>query len=456
MVDPAEIPDRDFAAYLRRRQLWWTGGTVLLLLAVAAFVCRDQIRLLARGERDLLGQYRYVPAYPVDPAVADQIDFERLYAELIPAWMIAVGHPTDPDAAAKITDRAQAVRQAVAADPNLSSLFDELERLALAPRENGERLVYLAWAWNRQVDLLGVPWRLGANVLIGADQAYFYTESYRVVGDARVLVGSESVRTRILSRVDSTNIVESFLGRVADHRDGAFVVLERLEEFVLDEIWPLLDADALVGRELVGGPLIQRELFYELRLPDLVALIHSAPWRRQLLAALDIDADCPPVTPVEVRAIAEAARHLRATKGLEDALAALLAHAARGFAVHEARHAADEGRLFAYQKMRLRCGQLCRGWDRVGLAELSAILASLAHSPARYLALYQMCGMEIDNCPRRAGVLIADALPGGCDDPDENLALDAAGLEELWLGRSEPIAVPEEFPRVLPVTTREH
>lgn len=493
MIDPSQVPDRDFAAFLRRQRRRWTGITVLLLLVVAAFACRDELRLVLRGERDLRGRDRYAPRRPVDPAAALQIDFAHLYSELIPSWMIAIGHPRDPGATTAVAESAAAVRAAIAADPGLGALFDQLDQLAPAPRENGERMLYLAWAWNQHVDLLGAPWRLDANVLFNDRQAFFYTRSYRVLSDLPATVAEARVRTRILSRVDSTNIVESFFGRVADPRDGAFVVLERVEDFVLDEIWPLLDAEE--HRDALGlaiGPLIQRELFENIRLPQMAVLIDTAPWRRLLLAAiadmrdrdncgigfgvatipwngpternlklleelslLEADPDCPPVTRGEYLAIAQATRELRSYDGLPEALGALLAHAARGVAVHEVRHVVDEGQLAAYPRMRRHCGAACRSWNKLGLAELSAILASLAHSPARYIALLQMCGMEIDNWPRRAGVLISESLPGGCDNPDENLARDAAALERQLLGRSEPIVLPADFPQTLPVSAHQ-
>jgi hypothetical protein len=133
----------------------------------------------------------------------------------------------------------------------------------------------------------------------------------------------------------------------------------------------------------------------------------------------------------------------------------LLAHTARSVAVHEARHVADEGRLTAYLQLRLRCGDRCRDWDKIGLAELSAILASLAYSPARFIALYQACAMEVDNWPTRAAKLIVSELPGSCAEPTEDLAREAQALEQRLLGRSEPIVVPDDFPLALPVTVRE-
>src|SRR5688572_16141366 len=108
----------------RPRPVW---ATCLGVLAAAVALCTgalgawfsSDIGALARGEVDLWGEPRYEPTIAVDRSVFAGIDFQAVHADLLPAWVIAAG---SRDLAA-LDATADAVRAALAPDPNLVAVF---------------------------------------------------------------------------------------------------------------------------------------------------------------------------------------------------------------------------------------------------------------------------------------------------------------------------------------------
>ncbi len=430
------------------------------------------------GEVDLRGARRFQPPRP-DPAVVAALDLERVHRELWPDWVAA---PAAEEAAAYAR-----LYEAVRADPYLAERVARTRALARAdPVGHAQRLLYQVWAWNRYCDLVGAPWRLTAGIHVtGPDDAVFYVKSYRIISDTPTRVGGSSWRTRVVQRVDDLSAVEGYLGLTGDHEEGAVVVAERVADFAIDRVWPLLDAaldpersavdaafapriraDAgralpaealeVLGRTAADRFWMQRAVRAvhdrarcgsRFRIPHLpyAGLDRAALVEIRRYAAATASQPCPDVTEMEAMALTTRSRALRATAGLAGALEALNGWVARAVAIHEARHAADDA-------AGVRCAD-CPG-GRVGRLEASAYLASFADPDTAAVALLQACAVgEVDAAGRGATIAFVLAqLDVRCEDgPPEDLAERARAAERRLFGRSEEVALDPAFPARLPL-----
>ncbi len=442
---------------------------------------------VAHGDHDLLGRSKWEPAYDVDGRSLDGIDLHRVHAELIPDWFIAMANGEADGARSR---RAfDALRSAVVADRNLEALVVELHGLvADDPWAHADRLLALTAGWTDYLEERGMPWHLEGNVVDMGDGPFFYSKSYFVEADLVATVGEEAIPLRVLRRADSTNVREGYLGMVVEGQDRALVVLDRLREFALDELWQLADPsldDKLAERERAFAPSIRDEMAGAVEPPLLEVLrdtasarwelrvamasinlrracgssfvINHVPWYGFDKSTLDrleeyADADngdpCPSVTPLELDQMKDATRSLRETDALEPALEALVAWAARGTAVHEVRHVADHRLVGSHRQP-----PPCTGCDELNdqaVRELSAYLASFAWSEARYAALFQACDQK-GGSHARAVAWLSDELGAVCEEPGADLGERAAQLEARLFASRRHVDLPDGWPAKLPV-----
>lgn len=477
----------------------------LALLLLAALVgtliaALPPVQRWWRGETDWRGRRIYEPPHGVDAQRLAQVDLRAVHAELLPRWLVAQGRRArghggdEPEAFA-------ALREAVAADPNLVELLEELRALSPSPVLRGDphRALYLAWAWNAYLDRYDAPFLLTGRVLATGSGPVFAATTYRIHADQQVRVGADVHRVRIGSRIDGTNAHELYLG--AAGREDALVVVDRLRDFALVDVWPLLDPsleDQLPARRAFGRALRQ-EAEQRLSEPGLQALrdgaaprwsivrtlltlherrrhcgagvrINDVPWsgftadRLERLAAMaerHRERSCPGITPDEVARLGEASRALAEIPGLRDATEELLAWTAEHVTIHEARHLADAEHADGFDEP-LPCRSCPPPMGILARAELSGYLASLAWSSSPATALYQACralasdhraSTPVGGPHREAMELLQRRLGPVCiDGPPPDLRGLGRLLELEMLGRSEPIALGEEHPRSLPVT----
>lgn len=484
-----------------RRHGWWVALGVLsslLLLVVSRF---PGVQGWVRGELDWRGRRTYVPEHP--PAL-DRVDLPRVHAELLPRWLVAQGHRAAGESEEAELAAFAELRAAIAPDANLAALLDELHVLSLPSRlgEAPRRALYLTWAWSHYLDRHGAPFLVLGGVRSQGFGPLLTATIHRVHADVVVAVGEAEHRVRITSRIDGTNLREAYLG-AAGH-DDAVVVVDRLRDFTLDEVWPLLDpwlelrspvqrnfaaairAEVVARLPPVGLQRLQNTAAARASILDVVRGIEArrrdcdsglridhVPWdglaparlaRLAELAERHAERGCPGITKAEVQVLARATEALQADIMLEAALEELVALTAEHVAIHEARHLADAEHADGFDEP-LSCAPCSEAMGITARAELSGYLASLAWSPAPALALYQACRslgpdqgkpLEPGEPHREALELLQRRIGLVCaKGPPEGLQALAQHLEQEMLGRSDPIALPESFPQQLPVGSAE-
>ncbi len=484
----------------RRRVRWRFGVAVLVLLAGLATLLRrvPAVRSWLQGEIDWRGQRIYEPRFP---EAVEQVDLRRVHTELLPRWMIARSRRTRGQDAEAERQAWQQLHTALTPDQNLADLAEQWRALSNpeALAQDPRRALYLAWAWSRYLDEHEAPFLVHGTVRGTSFGPILSAVIYRVYADAPVRLGAGRYRVRLVSRMDRTNLREQYLG-AAGH-DDAVLVIDRLREFAMADVWPLLDPWLELrpaGRRNHARP-IRAEARAQLS-PDALARlaasagarwqitrtlqqidgrrfscnsgfhINEVPWdgfgperieRLRAIAERHADRSCPGITEHEVQTLAQATEDLDADPALEAALEELIAWTAQHVAIHEARHLADAELVQGFDEP-LWCASCAEGMGISARAELSGYLASLAWSPSPALALYQACrslasehrvhGSGHGQPHRNALELLQRRIGPVClDGPPPNLRRLARHLEVEMLGRSEPMALPEGFVTTLPV-----
>lgn len=483
-----------------RRKL--RAGGVLFVAALTGTIVAGaywaEIGRLWRGETDRTGAPIYEAQHEAEPA--QDIDWRRVHATLIPRWLIARGHShrshsthgiADFDRAAHAHRAFTELRFAIRSDPNLVSLVDELEERGEDPVANAERIDYLLWAWNAYLDRHDIPWRLEANLHLSREgEATFVTRSYEVLGDLRDDAGR---RLRLLRRADLTNVDEGILGHSPGRDEGALVILDETLRFAVRHVWPMLnpglDAYLPTEQRAVAGPVrsrlrlesAERERLREtavdqLALVEVAASIHARaecgsrfrvwglPWnglappdQNALISALDRSRgrECPEVTLGEAARMIGASERLGQTPALADAVESLGTWVARAVAIHELRHVADGGAAVECPG----CPESMEGQTR---AELSAYLATFATDEVAHVAVLQACAMQpeahagsLEPHALALGFALPRLLPDGCDGAiPEDLADRALHLERALFGERDRVRIPESFPDRIPLLAR--
>lgn len=481
----------------RRRRLGIGCGLVLLVtLCAVGWTWRYPLLRAAgwhydiRVERQLRG---------AEDSILHGVDLAEVHAELLPAWWLAVSRPGGGSGSA-----AEALAGALAQDPVLAKIYDEMRNLARDPWDNATRLIELSDAWSEYLDEQRVPWMIEANVMRTSSSEFFYVKSYEVVADTAIVVDGTPRRVRVVRRVDGTNLVEGFLGHAGTEDGGSLVALDRLTEFVSDVLWPMLaDPDTVeswgepeVVRTARGmyGDRVRAEIEAGIEPASYGLLQSTAATRARFLATIEsiqrrrrcsdvvihhdwlglpgdsvawaIDVSrrdrmksCPGVTEDEAVALRETTGELSGKRGLEEAFGDLLAWYARHTSIHEARHVADlAGRP---EGADLACPGCPADFPTWGRDELSAYLATFATSETAYSALLQACEAALvspSSAHMAALDLIGMSVPlNGCQEPPPpRLVEQARELEVQLFGRTDRPVVPDGYPTRIQPTSGGH
>lgn len=426
----------------------------------------------------------YVPRHPV---ALDAVDLELVHRHRWDTWVEATSHavPGSPDAGVEVAG-AQ-MREAIAADRNLTELFDELEGLVTSPRlDEGpvqRRARWLVRAWNHYLEQQGQPYFVRAAVL-GGRRPMFVAHAYEVVARATGTIDGDEVRIRALSRLDSLDLREPALGDPSSADEGVIVVADQSLELALDHLWPMLAAPgdpmqrtfaSAVVQELRAGlpsdafALLERTAAVRRSLVDARASIVergcSPVWLRRIpfdgLPRAELDwlgehtdvGACAGVRGDELRALWKGSEALQQHEGLRDATERLTAFATRSVAVHELRRVADALEYGGSDQWR-PCGP-CGAEDGEPVREVAAAyLAELAWSRTPALVLYRICWSTGDDMGPlgRARAAVMRGLSLVCPDgvpPD--VEARAQGLEREQFGHAVPLVLGEGFPERLPV-----
>ncbi|HWB77298.1 MAG TPA: hypothetical protein VG755_20165 [Nannocystaceae bacterium] len=435
---------------------------------------------------------RYRPQHAVALA---QIDLEAVHVDRWTKWIVAASHATPGVPDDELAQARTAMREAIAADQNLVELFDELDGLVTTGNLRSERVrdrtKWLTYAWNDYLDASAQPYFVHTNVLLN-DKPLFYAHTYRVLADSDGTVGDERLRVRALGRLDRIGLRELYLGYVTSDTDGALLLVDRLAEHVLEQLWPMLAgpehvpldyrryADAVIAeatRELPADVMAELTATAVLR-ADAVAAVDAMVERMKCsrlsltkmpfdgydqealfeLADLVETGECAAVRNTEFDALRRASEQLKGRPALEDALQQLAAWAARPVAVHELRHAADE--LVRDDDDDKRDCTICDATDPdLVRAEVAAYLAELAWSTVPATALHQICRSTADDTDDmtvhgRARAIVLKGLQWSCRDgvPDD-ISDKARALERSAFGRSDAIVLGASFPTHMAVVS---
>jgi len=436
--------------------------------------------------------WRWVTERLDAPANLAEIDVEALHAEHFPSWVIAASRGAESERA---REAFAGLQQAVAADGNLTELLRRLHALVTSDElaERSEDLTRWFSAWNGYLDEHGVPYQLTGGLMSG-EPVHVWATSLHTLADFEVVVGDRSVRARVFERVDNTNLREFYLGVAQPAVDGAVILSDRVLEYALDRLWPVLDPD-VAEEELLAtarpfASAIRREARAGLPTGALEVLRRSAAARLEIVAAAeairarsscsnfvvsripwhgfserDLDgirravddvSDCPAVKSSEVEALVRGSRALAGVEGLRTAIEALLAWSTRTITLHEARHIADAEEAGGLDE-RLDC-RICKDRDGASVTgEVSAYVASIAWSQSPTTALFQACDAVADQggSHRRALDLILDAAQASCAAPQPEIAAAMQELEHRAFERRAPITLPTDYPTTLQLPRRE-
>lgn len=431
--------------------LWWGFG--------------DRLSALFSGEKNWQGEHVFTAAAP---SMLGRVDLRRVHQTLLPDWIVAQAW-VDREGPGPARDAEAALRQAITSDENLVALLDELvERVQGDLWTEAERLVFLATAWSTYLDAQDAPWRVEGGVIDLGSGPFFYAKVYEILVDGAVGVGGQPQRIRLMRRADTLNVREAHLGHVVEGEDGGLVVIDRIEDFAADGIWPLLGDDTGASDlERAHGAAVRAEAATQLPAEDLALLQETASARRQLIDAVQSVAErgcdfhftripwqgfdardramlseslhrgrgqrCPPLTHAETKALVTASETLRGSHGLDRALASLVGWAARATAVHEARHVADQG----------------LGFDPVE-AELSAYVAAFSTDGVAALSLFQACraNQGVDG-------VHAQALRGtqvGCGASPSDLQDQARTRSRELFDHADVVVLAQDFGRSVAVS----
>ncbi|MFT4974380.1 MAG: hypothetical protein ACI8S6_000262 [Myxococcota bacterium] len=453
---------------------------LLAAVGVGTVLPWDDLGEVVRGRLTLGGDRAYHPAHPIQ---WQEVALEEVHQELLPRWSIAAARPGDPLDQQQEAWAWAALEEALVVDENLLELATALRSaIRKSAWTHHEEIAYLTWAWSHYLEQPG--WRLEGRVQDHGDGTFVTMKTYRVVADTAVPLGDVEQRVRLLRRADHTSITERYLGHAGDGGgEGALLLADRIEVFALESLWPLMDpaldgqhtgparAWAASVREEIGAALSDEQtavlqgtaaaragaLRARQALRDRTDCsgghVGEIPWqgvsvwfaaRLRQAAVRDRDVPCPVVTEDEAEALA--ARF--DAEGLEAALEALVAHAARATALHEAQHLADRA-----QPPRCEGADFCAtvGLDADAVGELSAYLTSFASAEVGGTAFYQAClatHRGTGSHARAVAVAARALLPRGCvNPPPEALATQAQALRAEWRGERVPPRLATGFPQ---------
>jgi hypothetical protein len=425
----------------------------------------------------------YMPAHPVN---LEKVDLELVHRDRWDTWIAAAGPTRSGVPDASVESARMEMLEAIAADQNLTELFEELDGVVTSPRLRDaavqRRAQWLVGAWNHYLEREAQPYFVHATVIGGP---MFLAHTYAVESRATGTIDGDEVRIRALSRLDSLNLREDVLGAMSSADEGAIVVADQLLELALDHLWPMLAAPS-DPMQRTFAPAVVEELRAGLPADALALLERTATTRRSLVDSrasimhrgcssvwlgrvpfdgldreqLDGLAErtgvgaCAGVTDEELYALWVNSEELQRHEGLRDATERLTAFAARSIAVHELRGVADELEYRGSDEWR-PCGP-CGGEDGEPTRQLAAAyLAEIAWSRTPATTLYRICwstGNDMGPSGRaRAAVMRGIGLqcPDGAPADVETRAQE---LEREQFGHGVTIALGEDFPERLPVT----
>ena len=315
---------------------------------------------------------------PVEEASVqwDEINLERVHSWLLPSWAIARINGSN--------EQTKELREELLAElspnPKLVELFLSLEASGSEPESTTtEQFVPICWAWNQYLDRHQAPWRIRCIQYVVQEDTWFYINTYQVVADVIVDIEDEGHRVRLLRRMDRNGARENYLGHTGTEVEGALLVLDRIRDFALDDLWPLLDSEPAKNSppyQVILGPAVRSDIQRVVGSEHMTVLSRTAGIRKEMLNiwsdlqpirdCLELSHlrlpwsgptketlsqfkgertrqpnPCPEIPPKKLGRLLQITDELAKEGQLVPALDHLLAWAARPVVLHEAQHLAD-------------------------------------------------------------------------------------------------------------------
>lgn len=244
------------------RDLAWGLLTAGALIGAGYVIVtrQDHIDSFLRGEIDLGGETVFDPE-PPDPSALARIDFERVHGRLIPEAVASLS-AQGPGGRRRAQYAWRDLVEEVAPDPTLGAIWRELHLLMwVAPLREHRRIDYLLWAHNEYLDRAGIPYRIDASLHLRGGRARYTALGYRVLADLRGggEAGDERVgagRVRVIGRVDTSDVVEGWLGYTTPDDRGGLVIADRVMHFAVRHVWPSLHPALEERRPLLERPFV--------------------------------------------------------------------------------------------------------------------------------------------------------------------------------------------------------
>ena len=275
----------------RRRRI----GVAVILGAASALAVAAVVVLVAASDGPEGGRDAgdgdpsapYVFAHPNDPAALAKIDQAKVHGELFPKWIVAAAHARSYEAWQESKEVFAGLREAVTPDANLTAIADELQSLVDENAwSHAKRILVLYQAWSDYLERNGIGYEVRAVVHEGGSAPpWVGARFYATVAPLAVRVGDRELEVRLVRRTDDLNIRELYLGSASEKGRGVRVVVDRISDFALRELWPLLtpvpegDWDPLTLRERNFAPRVAAEIEAALPADAVESLRRTAPAR---------------------------------------------------------------------------------------------------------------------------------------------------------------------------------
>jgi hypothetical protein len=224
----------------RRRNRIIFSAILICILGAVSITLGSKISRFFRGEIGIFGQKVYRPEFVVSASNLQKIDFQDVHESLFIDWLLARSQGESPT---EIDNLHQTLTNALKYDKNLTQIVVEINKLlpGLKDSDAFDRLTYLVWAWNDYLRQNNIKWMLDYSALQTEENKIdLFLLGYQVDSTITGNVNGKAINVDFLTRSDSLNIKEKFLGITSEEEDRGRVIWNLCEEFTRESVWPAL------------------------------------------------------------------------------------------------------------------------------------------------------------------------------------------------------------------------
>jgi hypothetical protein len=242
----------------RRRNTIIFSVILICIFGAVSVTLGSKISRFFRGEIGIFGQKIYRPEFVVSTSNLQKINFQDVHESLFIDWLLARPQGESPT---EIDSLNQTLTNALKYDKNLTQIVSEIKKLLprLKDRDAFDRLTYLVWAWNDYLRENNIKWMLDYSALQTEENKIdLFLLGYKVDSTITGNVDGKAINVDFLTRSDSLNVKEKFLGITSEEEDRGRVIWNLCEEFARESVWPALVKAS--GRKGEGSKFIEDHL----------------------------------------------------------------------------------------------------------------------------------------------------------------------------------------------------